>query len=85
MLSLAALASPAFAQQTADGTTSVSAPSASASNQDSGVGGVAAGASQGQAGAVSGELTRAEVKQQLVEAERDGELARLNSTLYRGQ
>jgi hypothetical protein len=28
--------------------------------------------------------TRAEVRQELVQAERDGQLARLNSTLYRG-
>jgi hypothetical protein len=81
ILSVSFLASPAFAQENSSGTTPATTQSAPVASQNSDVGGVPAGATQSQ----SGSVTRAEVKQQLVVAVRDGELAHLNATLYRGQ
>lgn len=50
--------------------------------ESSGGGYVSGGFAAGSASAHS--LTRADVRQQLVDAQRDGELAKLNATVYKG-
>jgi hypothetical protein len=77
--SLLVIATSAYA----DDSVPVQAPTSQSSQQSGDQGGTISGSSAW--GQPSAGLTRNDVKQQLNAAEQNGQLARLNQTLYKGQ